>query len=475
MRTVLVHAVPVRNLRTSAVATAIDHMLPARGLTACVRTVDASVEPADGCGSVAWTNSSGASGPIGASGPSGAIGHPAAIWFVAVLALPTALSVNLGGLRLAPYRLVLIAAFVPVVTRFLRSDGPPRTWIDLAVVGSAFWGGLSLGMTGGASRGVEAGGVLVAETAGAYLLGRIAIRDASSYLRVLELLRKVLVVVALVSALESVTGRHLVHEFIAATTGFRVGTDVEGRFGFARAYGPFDHPILNGTFCGALFGIFWMLPRRGGVVGAWPAGLGAGASLSSACLIAVAVQGALIAYDTILRELKVRWRLLAVVAVLAYIGISAASNRSGMKAILWYVTLSRETAAYRLMIWEYGLENVRAHMLFGVGPGNWVRPAWMPDSVDAFWLQLSLIHGLPSSLMLLGGTLGRIRACALARTHDPERAVIRRGYVMTLAALVFVGFTVHYWNNVFVLFAFVLGAGAWIGEREARSETAGRR
>ena len=395
-------------------------------------------------------------------------------WLLVALALPTGLSVQLGGLRLSPYRMVLMCAFFPLLARFFARTGPRRNAVDYMVALAAVWACMAIVVNEGAARGVEAGGILFVELFGAYLVGRVAITNADEHESFLRTMAVVITGVAVPALIEAVTGIRVVHGIVGALTGYRPAMEVEGRLGLTRAYGAFDHPILNGAFCGAVMAMLVCSASPSVRRQSWGSIGGALSALSSACFMAVGLQAAILTYDRLLRRFRQRWLMVGLGLLAAYVLISTLSNRSGLRAVLWYVTLDRNTAAYRLAIWEYGIENVRGAPLFGVGAGNWERPTWMPESVDAFWLQLALLYGLPVSLLLLVSTVVSVRRAARGSSASAAEQRARRGFAVSLAALAFVGFTVHYWNNVFVLFAFLLGAGGWLVTPRRSGEVIGK-
>ena len=392
-----------------------------------------------------------------------------AIALVVGLMLPTELSAQLGPLRISAYRAVLIAAFFPCLVRLV--SGRAGRWLasDVLVAAFAAWGVASLAVNDGVGEALESGGILVVETLGAYLVGRIALRSREDYLAMARALFAGLCVVLAVNLPEMLTGTRLVHQAFGALPGGAPGIVVEPRFGLARAFGPFDHPILNGVFCSTALSICWDLrpasregfgrrALRGAVVG-----LAALTSLSSGAILALAMQGGLLAYRRLMRAVRARWMLLAGAASLLYAALSAISERSGLKALMWYLTFDRATASYRLLIWEHGGTNVGNHPWFGIGHGDWERPEWMSPSVDSFWLLTTMTYGLPAITFLAAAILASLRRAGSVRDPDPDGVRLRQSWIIAWVALAFAGFTVHYWNNVFVLIGFLLGAGAWMG------------
>ena len=184
--------------------------------------------------------------------------------------------------------------------------------------------------------------------------------------------------------------------------------------------------------------------------------------------MAVFLQATLIAYRFVTRRLPGRWMILGGALASVYLALSIFSSRSGLKVLLWYLTFDRHTASMRLAIWDYAGDNVALHPRFGVGMEHWIRPSWMPESVDSFWLVTTLSFGLPATISLalaLVFLLARVKRSVSDEGPDVEQ---RRAWAYTILSLVFVGFTVHYWNNVFVLFMFLIGSGGWMATSPKR-------
>jgi hypothetical protein len=81
-----------------------------------------------------------------------AVGSSGAVWlwaFPLVIALPTELSLNLGGLRLTPYRIVLLACFFPCLLQVLQGEQVKRRAADLWATLFGLWAVLALAVRNG--------------------------------------------------------------------------------------------------------------------------------------------------------------------------------------------------------------------------------------------------------------------------------------------------------------------------------------
>ena len=63
-----------------------------------------------------------------------------------------------------------------------------------------------------------------------------------------------------------------------------------------------------------------------------------------------------------------------------------------------------------------------------------------------------------------------IRVSALTPLTDPNAISGRAAHLTMLGGMILAGFTVHYWNALFVWFMFILGSGAWVMNTAEPSE-----
>ena len=393
--------------------------------------------------------------------------------FVVGLALPPEASIALGGLRLSGYRLVLIAVLLPAAWRtFQRPASRALRAVDLLAVFHGLWSGLSLGLHP-AAGGVEAAGIYVIESSGAYLLARAYVRDAEDLRAVFRFAIVLLLFLLPFALVESVTGVHVIRDLAKAVFGGPSAHAMERRFGLARAFASFDHPILFGMFAATAFA-FSVEGLPGRVRGhPWPflrsglVGTAVVASVSSGAFAAVGFVLALRLWERLTRAFLGRWKVLLYAFGAMWVLIALATPRSPVKVFVSYLTFSPGTGYARLGIWDYGFAEVRRHPLIGIGLGEWARPAWMASSsIDNFWLATAVRYGAPASLALVlaVGLLAR----AISATPSPSAPPAwRRAFGFALAGLCLGGSTVHFWNALLSLFCFLLGAGGSLVARPA--------
>jgi len=139
------------------------------------------------------------------------------------------------------------------------------------------------------------------------------------------------------------------------------------------------------------------------------------------------------------------------------------------------MTLDSWTGFYRLVIWEYGLENVWANPWVGLGLADWERPSWMASaSVDAFWLVVAMRTGIPTFLLMVIAILLLMRGVVKKGTRANDRGIrgFARAWLFSLIALSLAACTVHYWNALYAYFFFFLGLGGFIADPKRVRATA---
>ncbi len=192
-------------------------------------------------------------------------------------------------------------------------------------------------------------------------------------------------------------------------------------------------------------------------------------SLSSAPLLALGLQFGLIAWDFATRRVPHRWLILGGGFAAAFIAVDIVSTRSPFLVLSSYLTFNTQTGYMRTYIWDYASADVLRHPLFGIGLNEWARPEWMPPSVDNFWLLTALRYGLPAFAFLALGIVFSLQFLVRRRITSVSISEVRRGLMVSLLALIFVGTTVHFWNATFCTFMFLLGSGSWMKERGVRN------
>jgi hypothetical protein len=382
---------------------------------------------------------------------------------------PTEFSIYLGGLRIPPHRFALILLMPLALWRVAMQKNLKIRAFDVAFLLFNVWTVGIFTYHHGSPEGLVNGGSLALDGLGAYLVARVWIRDVTVFQDSLRMIGYVIGLAALIALPETLFGQIYTHDFLKSVTGYVHPTGVETRLGLTRAYGTFDHPIHYGAFCAALLSLFWFAGRSPGDRRK-RAALLAGATilgLSSAPMLCLALQAAMLIWERYTRGIANRTSLTFVVLFGLYIGASMVMNRTPFGFIATGMTLDPGTGFYRIQIWDNGIDNVFAHPWVGLGMNDWDRPQWMFSStVDAFWLLIAMREGIPALVLLVLSIAFAIRAVVKRGLRHPDFVVRRfaRGWIMSLIAFSLVGVTVHFWNVLYAFFFFFIGLSGWMGD-----------
>jgi len=383
---------------------------------------------------------------------------------------------HVGPILLMPHRIVLLVLFVPFFLQLfvLRRAGPVLA-ADWLLFGAALWAAAALLANHPFSDAIQPLGINMVEFFGAYLLARVSIRSGDDFRKMVRLFFFIVAFLLPFAAAESLTHRPILLDLLPGTSVAPV--DTGSRLGMRRAQTIFAHPILFGVFVSTGLGLFWyaLRPRWLRIPAALVAAAATVFSLSSGALLSFVLQGAFIGWETVLKVLRRRWTLFVVLAVLGYVVIDLLSRRTPFHVLVHYATFSSGSAYNRILIWQFGTQNVWAHPLFGLGLNDWARPPWMSGSVDNFWLSLTMKYGLPAIAMILLALALILRGVARAKLMDPDDRLCRAGYLVAIGGITIAGGTVHYWHAMLAFVMFIYGSGLWAatggGRRVVAPET----
>lgn len=383
---------------------------------------------------------------------------PLLVLFFIVLLIPV--NFDIAGLKLSPYRLYLLALFIPFVIRLLAGGAGRVTPVDVGMFGYAALMMVTLLYHHGMER-LPYAAMLAIEMFGSYVVGRILIRTVADYQQFIRCFLWTLLLLSPLALYELYSSRMPLAELFDGV--FSVTKkNIEFRLGLSRVQVIFPHSILYGLFCSlALASTYYIyrsnllraLPRMALVIGMTLM------SLSSAPMLSVLIQIMMIGWDKIT---KGNWKLLAALIAGMYVFLEIFSNRGPIVIFVQNMTLDPNTGWTRIYIWRYGSASVLQNPLMGIGLNDWVRPYWLSDSVDNFWLLMAMRHGLPCLLFLLCALALHIRRIARAGALSSDAAAVRSGYMVTLVGLIFILATVHIWNELAVFVMFFFGAGAFL-------------
>lgn len=400
------------------------------------------------------------------AGLRGKVAAPVVIYLLAVM-LP--IGFQLGPVYMTGVRLVLIFMILPLTVQLAIGRYGRILLTDVLFFLHVLWIGVALAVNNPDQVVANAGSTGI-EFIGGYMLGRAYIRTPADFIALIRLLTTIALCLLPFAIYEALSGRALILQIINSLPGINSLKDVEigKRMGLYRVQTVFAHPIHSGLFCTialslAFIGLKDIYSPARRIIGALGVGLIGFLALSSGALLAILLQIMLISWAFIFTKQPKRWLILLGVFICAYIGISLLSNRPPLRVFMSYATFSPHTAYMRSIIFNWGMINVWANPIFGLGLNDWVRASYMAETVDNFWLLTAMRYGIPGFLTLAigyGVALGRIGW----RQFDGDQILwqLRRAWMFSFAGLTFTLCTVHIWHTVFSFVFFMFGAGMWM-------------
>ena len=381
--------------------------------------------------------------------------------------------IPVGPILLTPHRVFLLLVSVPLALRLLTGQAGPLVLPDYLMIFSTVWASLALAVSEGTgvaagSNPIEAIGIHWIEFLGAYLVGRVAVRSAAGFASFVKAYFLLILILLPFAAIEALTFRPLFLDLFPNSISPNAMT---ARWGMRRAQVAFSHPILFGVFTSTAFGLFWYvlrpnIVRATGVMAAIAATV---FSLSSGALISLTMQSMFIAWEFVTQRISWRWRLFLGLFALFYVAIDLLSNRTPFHVLATYAAFNTGSGYARILIWQWGVENVAKNPIFGLGldVANWERPYWKSSSADNFWLVIAMQFGLPTVIAFATAVLLILRGAARATLSDPLARRCQAGFLTTLGGLVIAGGTVHYWHSIMAFSMFFFGAGVWLYTTQA--------
>jgi hypothetical protein len=392
--------------------------------------------------------------------------------FILSLALPFFLFI--GPTRMSPYRLILVATFLPCLAALLSGALGKVRLADILMLLTAAWGAIVLITLHGIDTALQSAGIFVIETLGPFLLARKYVRDYAAFQNLVKALALTIIVILPFAIFENVFGSPILIEFFGRIFPVYPVIGSELRLGLRRAQGPFEYSILFGIVCSSAFALSYYVGGNA-MRRLWRSALVALAvvsSLSSGPLLSLVVQGLLIAWDKVTRRVARRWGTLAAIVVITFFAVDLTSNRSPFDVFISYLTFNSDTSYMRVHIWNYGTESVMRHPILGLGQTEWEHPEWMGGSIDNFWLVAAVRYGIPGFLFIAGSFFAVCFGLGRLRNLSFEAAQCRKGLIITICGLVLSMCTVHVWDAPYVLILFLLGSGMWIFDAPKDSSAA---
>lgn len=402
---------------------------------------------------------------------------PAALYLVTVM-LP--IMFNVGPLAMSLQRAYLLAMTLPLTFQLLAGRGGRLIWTDFLFFAYIGWMSVAVAVNN-PEMVIQNTGSAAIEFLGGYLVGRLYIRSRADFIALCRWLGILVALTLPLALVESQTGNAPLLTAINALPGVHSISNfyIEPRMGLQRSQVFLPHPIHYGLFCSTAFALTVVALKgvipdgRRWLLGA-AVGLGVFLSLSSGALLPMVLQIGLILWLAMFHRLSRPWLVLAVLFAIAYAIVEVLSNRTALMVFLSYATFSTHNAYWRAQIFEWGMVNVWANPIFGLGFRDWVRPHYMNSgSMDNFWLVQAVRYGIPGFLLIATGYgIGLLRVGMRDFTADPVLAQLRRAWIYTFIGLTLTLCTVHVWTVMYSFTFFMFGAGMWFlsAEPEARAE-----
>jgi hypothetical protein len=386
-------------------------------------------------------------------------------YFLIALVVPWA--IYIGPLRMSLYRIVLSVMILPCLAGWISGKAGRIRLPDIALLLFSFWCTLSLVMNNGLASTIQSIGIEFIETIGPYFLARCYVRNADDFYDMTLWLFRTVAFLLPFSIFECITGQNILRDLFALILPTLTTGPPELRQGLTRVRSVFDHPILFGVLVGSNFALVHLVLgyKRGYLGRNFRSGIVIATSflsLSSGPLIGVLVQGFLLTWNGLFPAIRSRWKILIGISGSVFLALELVANRSPLDIFVSFFLYDADSYWFRKIIWDYGVQSVLDHPVFGVGKNEWERPAWMPGSIDNFWLIQAVFSGIPAALLLLVTFFFIFLAVSFKKRLDDRLQAYRTGFLISMTSFFLVGWTVAYWDAAYALFLFLLGSAVWM-------------
>ncbi|MDA9463533.1 hypothetical protein XH87_02755 [Bradyrhizobium sp. CCBAU 53415] len=376
--------------------------------------------------------------------------------------MPSYMTIYVGGAKFIPARIVIFLLLVPALTELFQR-GRRLCAPDFFICAASAWMFAAVLQT---DEGWSSAAALILEFSGGYFVARAYFfgrRGLEAFVRVLKPVSAGIVAVAVLEHLTQ-------HNVVAALMGLP-STGYEYRYGLLRATSTFPHAILYGSFCAVAGAVFVYSERsfRGRILYCGLCLFGCVLSMSSAPLMAFGIVLSVYFYDHLLRGRRWRWQAL-VAGLFMFLGVVFLAANKPVSWIVANLTLDPATGYFRVATWDSASYYIDLSPYVGYGFGSYASPDdfFGNASVDSVWLTLALRFGIPLVIFILLANTASFfpskRTASIPHCHDAYMSNMRTAFTLGLAMFMFVGLTVHYWNNSWILW------GIWIGIRASLKE-----
>lgn len=398
-----------------------------------------------------------------------------------------------GPIFMTTLRMMTLALVIPLTVNLLMGKYGriiPTDYLFFAHLG---WAGIALWVNN-PDQVVQQIGSVGIEFLGGYLIGRAYIRTPESFAALCRMLMLLVLFSIPFAIYEANTGRPIIVDYLRRLPGLTsvAMVDIDKRMNLERVQWTFAHPIHYGLFCSVAFSLVYvalqgLMSDAKRIVASLMILCSGLLALSSGALLAMVMQLGLISWYTLFRNVANRWKILVGLTAFCYVTVDLISNRTAIQVFLSYATFSPHNAYWRMIIFDWGLDNIIGNAergipgspWFGIGLNSWIRPHFMHSgSMDNFWLVMGVRYGIPGFALLAAGY---IYVIAKVMRRDFSASLVltrfRRAWVFTFLGLTFTLSTVHVWTNIYSFVTFMFGAGVWFiaaeASRDAPDDNAG--
>ena len=388
--------------------------------------------------------------------------------------VPSEFNFTLGSFVLSAYRLTLICLIPYVIWTAIRKSQAGRVkWnvCDVLALTIGVWPMIAFGLNTSIGAAFESGGIQALELVLPYFLIRVHVRSHNRRVEFSKMLFLMVTILFFLGLPEAIYGRHFTHELASALSGTEYSGSPEQRFGIWRAMGPTDHAIIFGTLCALVMSAAIMLAQRRPkfwLIVAF-SGFGALMSASSAPILAVLVQLAMLTWAKLTRGYRNRWWLLVGLFVIFYIVVDLLSNRDPIRVMFTYLLLNPETGYARYYMWVNSFEVAAQStwgLIFGYGYDTEIfsiidNQFWrnlLETTVDSFWLVSMLRFGVIILILFLVFIV-LVFANSLSYVFSSNKRSERyfmQAWFITAFAMTLIATTVHFWGYMACMYMMVL-------------------
>ena len=375
---------------------------------------------------------------------------------------------HIGPLNFTGSRFFLTVTVIPALVAVIARQRLQLA--DYLLLGYVFWATICFIANHEFWTAIQSSGSNFVEVAGAYFLGRMTLRYPSSYIFLSKCLFFTVLFLLPFALIESQTGGAIIIDILGKFLPTYPDLSMERRLGLERAQTVFEHPILFGVFCAGAFSPAILVSARNSgrfkqVLFGFLVALATFLSLATGAYLNVIWQILIVTWNNTFRNVKRRWLLLFGLAVLAYLFIDAASNRTPFEVFISYFTFELNSSYNRVLIWKYGTAELYRHPVFGIGLNDWVRAPWMGSTFDNFWLLRAMRFGFPGFAFLISTVL--VAANGITNRVDSSDKDWKAVSLSQLCVLIGTSVslvTVDLWSGSQTLFFLFLGAAVSLNQ-----------